>query len=284
MGRAKLNMELISKEKSRNTTFKKRREGLYRKLHEFTTLCDVRACMIIYGPKQENGAVKPDIWPQDPDEIMDMINTYKSKKKESGNKSFGLNDFFHDRKRKIEDELTKLRKRNVEVKYPTPPDRFVQHMDEAGLRAFASFLANKAELVRSRIADIKKSSTSNQEEKGQFYPHPAPLNDMHAPFPIYPTVNRNSMTMLLMNGEDQFGVGGASSSNVRANIQCASFKQEIYYAPQLPVPRYYAPPLSLPPLPPYMVAPPPLQLPFATGWENQDGAIEDVVKYEMKKY
>ncbi|KAL2460568.1 MADS box transcription factor [Abeliophyllum distichum] len=69
MGRAKLNMELIGKEKSRNITFKKRKEGLMRKMHEFTTLCDVSACMIIYPPKQDKNTVEPEIWPQSIEEL-----------------------------------------------------------------------------------------------------------------------------------------------------------------------------------------------------------------------
>ncbi|KAL8528764.1 hypothetical protein ACS0TY_006282 [Phlomoides rotata] len=288
MGRAKLNMELIHKEKSRNTTFKKRKEGLIRKMHEFTTLCDVRACMIIYGPKPENGPVEPEIWPQNIKEVHGIIDIYKSKKKDSGHKTFGLTDFFHERKRKIEDELSKLRKRNMEAKYPTR----VEHMNknEGQLRAFASALGNKVDLVRSKIEMLKRSSGKQgvvmDINAGQFYPHPP--HDMHVPFPIYyPTtvdhqqqklsVNQNSMMMLMMNGEDQFGLGGASSSNVGANIQCASFKQQIFYERTLPLPRYYVPPLTLPPPPPYMVAP------FTTGsWENQDVSREDVVQYQMK--
>ncbi|KAL8537832.1 hypothetical protein ACS0TY_012824 [Phlomoides rotata] len=276
MGRAKLNMELIRKEKSRNTTFKKRKEGLIRKMHEFTTLCDVRACMIIYGPKQENGPpAEPEIWPQNVDEVHGIIDVYKSKKKDSGNRSFGLRDFFQERKRKIEDELSRLRKRNLEIKYPTPEEKVLHWMSEGDLRDFASTLGHKADLVRSRIEMLRRSSGKQGDVKGQLYPHhPLHVHDMHVPYPIYyPTssVEPNSMMMLLMNGEDQFG--GASSSNVGANI---SFKQQIFYERTLP----YAPPLPLLPPPPYMVAPP--LLPFTTGWENQEVAREDVLQYQMK--
>ncbi|KAL0335275.1 UNVERIFIED_CONTAM: Agamous-like MADS-box protein [Sesamum radiatum] len=151
-------MELISKEKSRNITFKKRKEGLIRKMHEFTTLCDVSACMIIYGPKQDKGGSNdPEIWPQDLDEVRRIIDIYKSKNRDSGNKTFGLSDFFHDRKRKIEDELAKLRKKNMEAKYPTWLE-FMNSRTEPQFRQFAAALSNKAEYVNSRIEFLKRSS------------------------------------------------------------------------------------------------------------------------------
>ena len=89
MGRAKLNMELIGKEKSRHITFKKRKEGLMRKIHEFATLCDVDACMIIYGPRQESPSMESGIWPENSDEISRMIDIYQGKSKDSATRVFG---------------------------------------------------------------------------------------------------------------------------------------------------------------------------------------------------
>ncbi|KAI3445585.1 hypothetical protein Pfo_002250 [Paulownia fortunei] len=262
MGRAKLNMELISKEKSRNITFKKRKEGLIRKMHEFTTLCDVSACMIIYGPKQEKGAVEPEIWPQNLDEVRRIIDIYKAKNKDSGNKTFGLSDFFHDRKRKIEEELAKLRKKNMEAKYPTWLE-FMNIMTEAHLREFVAALSNKAEYVKSRIELLRRNKDgmdmnlmdfahARLSQSHSFYSPGLrgielevinqqaissikPI-EMHVPI-HYPTtidhhqelhsLNQNSMMMLLMNDNDhcvQFG--GASSSG---NIQCASYKRQVFY-------------------------------------------------------
>lgn len=41
MGRARLTMDLIPNKKSRNTTFQKRKNGLKKKMYEFSTLCGV---------------------------------------------------------------------------------------------------------------------------------------------------------------------------------------------------------------------------------------------------
>nr|GFA30122.1 zinc finger, CCHC-type [Tanacetum cinerariifolium] len=50
MGRAKLRMELIKKEKMRITTYHKRKLGILKKASEFSILCDVDTIMIITPP------------------------------------------------------------------------------------------------------------------------------------------------------------------------------------------------------------------------------------------
>lgn len=166
MGRGKLNMELIRKEKSRNTTFKKRKEGLLRKIHEFTTLCDVSACMIIYGPKQESGgAVEPEVWPENKEEVRQLIDIYRSKSRDSGScRVYGLGDFFDDRKKRMEDELEKLRKKNTESKFPTWID-FLSFLSETQLRNLASGLSHKIEIVKNRIESIKGSDEDHQQNQ-----------------------------------------------------------------------------------------------------------------------
>ena len=49
MGNHKLTMELIADKKSRYKTFKRRGMGLKKKISELCTLCDVKACLIVYG-------------------------------------------------------------------------------------------------------------------------------------------------------------------------------------------------------------------------------------------
>ncbi|KAL1556363.1 MADS-box transcription factor PHERES 1-like [Salvia divinorum] len=161
MGRAKLKMELIEKEKSRNTTFKKRREGLIRKLNEFTTLCDVNACMIIYGPNQTG----PEFWPpQNPDQVRRIIDLYKTKNTTAGIKDFGVVDFFLGRNKQIEEELTKLRRKNLEAKYPTRPD-LLNVINEPQLRQLHAILTDKATCVRSRIELLRMKHSAPPDHR-----------------------------------------------------------------------------------------------------------------------
>ncbi|KAJ0551569.1 putative transcription factor MADS-type1 family [Helianthus annuus] len=62
MGRAKLKMELIAKEKTRNTTYHKRKQGIIKKANEFSILCDVDTSIIIFPPNSN----EPEIWPENP--------------------------------------------------------------------------------------------------------------------------------------------------------------------------------------------------------------------------
>ncbi|KAK4424420.1 Agamous-like MADS-box protein [Sesamum alatum] len=208
MGRAKLKMELISNERSRTLTFKKRKEGLTRKLREFTTLCDVNACMIIYGPKQENGPVDEpaEIWPQNnPDEVRRMIEVYRARNRDSGSKSFGLPDFFNDQKKKLEEELVKLWRKNLAAKYPTWFE-FLNDLPESQLRDFAAGLKNKADAEKSRIEFLKRNQFSGldfdqfyglnqQQQISSVDHHHHDHDDVHC-------VNQDALMMMLMMNEN----------------------------------------------------------------------------------
>ncbi|KAI3715622.1 hypothetical protein L6452_22608 [Arctium lappa] len=98
--------------------------------------------------------IKARIWPENPDQIKKTIASYKAKKSESGKRTYDLNDFFQDRKKKIEDELMKARKRNMEAKYSTWFDE-LNGLSEGQLRQFAIGLENKERIVRNHL-ELKK--------------------------------------------------------------------------------------------------------------------------------
>ncbi|KAL9280886.1 Agamous-like MADS-box protein AGL90 [Arabidopsis thaliana] len=50
MGMKKVKLSLIANERSRKTSFMKRKNGIFKKLHELSTLCGVQACSLIYSP------------------------------------------------------------------------------------------------------------------------------------------------------------------------------------------------------------------------------------------
>ncbi|XP_057773372.1 agamous-like MADS-box protein AGL80 [Salvia miltiorrhiza] len=270
MGRAKLKMELIEKEKSRNTTFKKRKEGLIRKVHEFTTLCDVSACMIIYGP----GPLQPEIWPpQSPDQVRRIIDLYKSKNS-AGVKSFGVADFFHERKKQIEDEVAKLRRKNLEAKYPTRPE-LLNLMNESQLRQFHALLSDKADGVRSRIESLRRklhqsSSTSAENRCGRVDFEMAVMNQNQNP-------QQQAVEMLLDHHRLQQMHALNHHNSMMMHFEGGNFqlKRQFFFESAS---GYYAPPPPplLPQPRPYLlqaVMPPQLQyLP------NQD----DLIQYQMR--
>jgi len=59
MARKKVTLQWIANDSTRRATFKKRRKGLMKKASELATLCDVDACVVVYG----EGEAQPEVWP-----------------------------------------------------------------------------------------------------------------------------------------------------------------------------------------------------------------------------
>ncbi|KDP33669.1 hypothetical protein JCGZ_07240 [Jatropha curcas] len=153
MGRGKLSMKLITNERSRMVTYQKRKKGLTKKLHEFRVLCDVDACVIIFGPKFSNRPIDVDTCPTDHSEIKKIIDRYKS----HGNdrkKSQDLSHFFETRKRKLDDEITKMHRACLEAKFPTWDNR-LNSSELEELCLLHTVLQSKLETAMSRILKIK---------------------------------------------------------------------------------------------------------------------------------
>ncbi|GFP82445.1 agamous-like mads-box protein agl92 [Phtheirospermum japonicum] len=269
MGRAKLKMELIADKKSRNTTFNNRKEGLIKKTHELTKLCDVEACVIIYRP----GFTEPEIWPPCADQVRRFItDVYKpTKGKDSGSKTYGLSDFFKGRVQKVEGELAKLRKKNMEAKYPTRPE-VMDAMSEARLREFAAALKHKSDYVKSRIEFLRRNKEATMGmnlldpglaqldglsnsgfggiESHSIQQYPTNTIDHHQQ--QLHAVNQNSMGMVLMN--DRFVQFGAGPS-----VQFQAFYDAAGNGPK-PLARHYGPPLPVQGQGPYMQMLPYMQM------------------------
>ena len=63
MGNHKLTMEFIADKKSHYKTFKRREMGLKKKISELCMLCDVKACLIVYGYNGEGpSSSQPRFW------------------------------------------------------------------------------------------------------------------------------------------------------------------------------------------------------------------------------
>ncbi|KAH6826362.1 hypothetical protein C2S53_003729 [Perilla frutescens var. hirtella] len=263
-------MELIEKPKSRIQTFKKRKEGLMKKLHQLTTLCDIDACMIIYEPTQQHSSIWPDP-EQEPGQIRRLIDVYKSKSKDlSSIKSYGLSDFFVERKRKVEEELLKLRKTNSEAKYPTWNDSF-NFMNETELKGFASQLHARAQSVRSRIQIIKM-----REKQG--------LEMMK--------------NMMLLNSTASASASASASAPQFYNldhqfINPAAIDMHIHPINMVAPQNYYAVAPPLPPQPyPYMLWPPNnmntnTNMTYSSMDQNQnywgdDGDGDDITRYLLQ--
>ncbi|XP_042493275.1 agamous-like MADS-box protein AGL82 [Macadamia integrifolia] len=159
MGRAKVKLELIAKERSRNTTFQKRKKGLKKKTYEFSTLCGVDACLIILGPKQGDRFVEPETWPENREDVLNIIEQFRNSSSEGpGKRHIGIPEFLEDQTKKVRTKLAELRLHKDKGKYPTWDDR-INNLSEDQLKNLIASLDSKLELVKLMI-DLNEGNHS----------------------------------------------------------------------------------------------------------------------------
>ncbi|KAI3898558.1 hypothetical protein MKX03_021168 [Papaver bracteatum] len=172
MGRAKLDMKLISNLKKRRETYQKRKIGLKKKLNEFTILCNVPACMILYGPNQGDRPVEVETWPADIDEVNSIIERYRQVPEEDKQKRrLDLYDFFQERKKKTEADLGKLRKEHDEFQYFD--DQF-KGLAVEQLQQVLQRLGSKMESVDERIKQKKNQDMKGMTNQSNIAPYSIP--------------------------------------------------------------------------------------------------------------
>ncbi|VVA33371.1 PREDICTED: agamous MADS-box [Prunus dulcis] len=158
MGRGRLKMELIANERARKTTFQKRRKGMMKKAYEFSTLCELDVCMIIYGPKQTDRPPELHTWPENRDEVDRIINKYKASiMRKPAKKTFDLSDLLRDRKTKVHVDIYRARKEMYEAKYPTWDER-IESFSENQLEALLNTLDTKLESGNRTLLNKRKQS------------------------------------------------------------------------------------------------------------------------------
>ncbi|KAL1317883.1 hypothetical protein AAHE18_15G165200 [Arachis hypogaea] len=160
MGRGRLSMELIQKEKARKTTFVKRKNGLMKKVDEFSTLCGVDVCLIIYGPNFDGQRpTKPETWPQDTDQVRRIIQKYHNTTSDRPPRIYDVEKYYRDRVKKVEGEISKVHKEKEKPKpkitYPTWDTSF-NDLREDQLIMFAGILDSKIVSCNQRINMLKQ--------------------------------------------------------------------------------------------------------------------------------
>lgn len=106
----KVKLALMENEKSRAITLKKRRSGLVKKVKEISTLCDVKACLIMFSPKE----AEPMVWPSAEAarnllKDFDALPAFTKKKNETS-----LESYLKEKTWKVHESLRKTQKENME--------------------------------------------------------------------------------------------------------------------------------------------------------------------------
>ncbi|WVY89832.1 hypothetical protein V8G54_035346 [Vigna mungo] len=154
MGRGRIPMDLIEKEKARKTTFHKRKNGLIKKVYEFSTLCSVDVGVIIFASKFLD---EPETWPQDPRELKRVIQKYLNTTSDRRPKVYDVEEYFDERMKRIEGEISKVQKEKIQLTYPTWDDSY-NTLEEEQLRMFVSILDAKLDACNQRMNMFKRDS------------------------------------------------------------------------------------------------------------------------------
>ena len=94
--------------------------GLHKKLSELLTLCDITACMIMYGPDGDGPcSSQPRVWPENENEVECLIKEYTEKRTEEPTKrSSSLSHPLEIGKKRAELKPPMLQEKNCQKKQP----------------------------------------------------------------------------------------------------------------------------------------------------------------------
>ncbi|CAJ1975627.1 unnamed protein product [Sphenostylis stenocarpa] len=159
MGRPKLILKPITNGRERDLAFMKRKKGLIKTISEFSRVCGVRTCLIMYDG---NGDSPPLTWPQDPNEMHSIIQRYESIMYDRIPKNFDLSTFFEIRKNMVDTEISKVQKDTLKIKYPTWHPCF-DNLGAEELRNFIAILDIKLEACNQRTKMFKCKKQNEAE-------------------------------------------------------------------------------------------------------------------------
>ncbi|RLN41715.1 hypothetical protein C2845_PM01G36160 [Panicum miliaceum] len=110
MARKKVTLQWIANDSTRRATFKKRRKGLMKKASELATLCDVDACVVVYG----EGESQPEVWP-DVATVAQVLARFKAMPElDQCKKMMDMEGFLNQRIEKLREQLHKAQRENRE--------------------------------------------------------------------------------------------------------------------------------------------------------------------------
>ncbi|KAJ8442285.1 hypothetical protein Cgig2_011208 [Carnegiea gigantea] len=159
MTRKKVKLAFIANDSARKATYKKRKRGLLKKMDELTTLCDVKACAILYSPYEARSVV----WPG-PSGAREVIASFKRlPEMDKVKKMVCQEEFLRQRVAKAHEQLKRQQRENREkemahVMYQCLSGKGLQNMSLLDLNDLGWVINQHLLEVNKRIEILKKEN------------------------------------------------------------------------------------------------------------------------------
>ncbi|XP_076949006.1 agamous-like MADS-box protein AGL80 [Bidens hawaiensis] len=175
MPRTKVKLAFIQNSKARKSSFMKRKESLKKKIREMCILCDVEACLILYGPYEP----KLELWPDDMSVIRNLLDQFLHKTTLEKNKNMNQECYLKERINKSKEHLNKQKMVNRELVKANMMSEClsgkvsVADFNSKDLKELVSFTRFKISEIDERIelhtkGDVPTTHAPSQSEQ----PHP----------------------------------------------------------------------------------------------------------------
>ena len=192
------------------TSLKSRLLTIFKKAQELTTLCDIEACVIHYGP---DGELKT--WPEDRDKVRDLALRYiqldKAKRRK---KNVNLHEFLN----KMEDKKTMLNKfkKNVEgIKYPIS-----DHYSPDQINQLIQSLEISYSTLQERRRFLAAKKHNESLNPSQFTPLPQEYRLKNHEVCVYDQNNNNSFQHLCVSAVQKSGLHYQLMMPYDQNMMC----------------------------------------------------------------
>ncbi|XP_020576285.1 agamous-like MADS-box protein AGL80 [Phalaenopsis equestris] len=178
MARKKVKLEWIANGSARRATFKKRRKGVLKKVEELSTLCDVKACLIVYGP----GESQPEVWPSPQEANRVLAKLRRLPEMEQSRKMMNQEGFIRHRITKLQEQIRKQDRENRELETMLLMQQGLagkinlQSIESRSLTSLAWLIELKMKEVRKRLELLpleraaKRVEVKQEEEEEELPP------------------------------------------------------------------------------------------------------------------
>ncbi|XP_073104812.1 agamous-like MADS-box protein AGL80 [Elaeis guineensis] len=208
MARKKVNLAWIANNSTRRATLKKRSKGLVKKVSELSTLCDVKACLVVYEPQES----LPVVWPS-VHEAARLVARFRSMPEmEQSKKMMNQEGFLQQRVVKLQDQLRKNQRENREIQttllmYEGLAGRSLHNVGMEEVASLAWMLEMRMKMVQQRIemltAQMAEPSSHSTEASRKAVPPVAPL--VQGPMPVIKEKTAMEAAMEALQTPNWFG-------------------------------------------------------------------------------